>query len=38
MIERMLSVAMQEGLRPRKIIVTASPEVLSLRPDFDFAE
>jgi hypothetical protein len=36
MIERMLSLAMQEGLRPRKIIVTASPEVLSLRPDFDF--
>ncbi len=36
MIERMLSLAMQEGLRPRKIIVTVSPEVLSLRPDFDF--
>ena len=36
MVERMLSLAMQEGLRPRKIIVTASPEVLSLRPDFDY--
>ena len=36
MMERMLSLAMQEGLRPRKIIVTASPDVLSLRPDFDF--
>ena len=35
-IERMLALAIQEGLRPREIIVTASPEVLSLRPDFDF--
>lgn len=36
LFERMLSLAMREGVRPRKIILTTTPDVLSLRPDFDF--
>jgi hypothetical protein len=36
LFERMLAVAMRQGVRPRKIILITTPEVLSLRPDFDF--
>ena len=36
LFERMLSLALREGVRPRKIILTTTPDVLSLRPDFDF--
>ena len=36
LFERMLELAMREGVRPRKIILTTTPDVLSLRPDFDF--
>ena len=36
LFERMLSLALREGVRPRRIILTTTPDVLSLRPDFDF--
>jgi hypothetical protein len=36
LFERMLALAMRQGVRPRKIILITTPEVLSLRPDFDF--
>jgi len=36
LFERMLAMAMRQGVRPRKIILMTTPEVLSLRPDFDF--
>ncbi|MSV35568.1 MAG: hypothetical protein EXQ47_08230 [Bryobacterales bacterium] len=36
LFERMLALAMREGVQPRKIILTTTPEVLSLRRDFDF--
>ncbi len=36
LFERMLSLAMREGVQPRKIILTTTPEVLSLRPNFSY--
>ena len=36
LFERMLALAMRQGVRPRKIVLMTTPEVLSLRPDFDF--
>jgi len=36
LFERMLELAVRQGVRPRKIVLITTPEVLSLRPDFDF--
>lgn len=33
---RILAAGMEQGLRPRKVVLIYTPEVLSLRPDFDF--
>src|SRR5579862_6088751 len=35
LFERMLALAMRQGVRPRKIILITTPEVLNTRPDFD---
>ena len=36
LFDRILSAGMREGLRPRVVVLMLTPEVLSLRPDFDY--
>ncbi len=38
LFERMLQVSMREGVRPRTLILIVTPELLSLRSDFDYLE
>lgn len=36
LFDRMLAASMEQGLRPRTVVLMLTPEVLSLRPDFDY--
>jgi len=36
LFERMLAIAQREGVRPRTVVLMLTPEMLSLRKDFDF--